>query len=135
MKVSIEAGDPSLFSPILSGNERYCPLLSATAAENWPCLLTTQAGCLGRGRRPMTLNDRFYADPTASRNGPRARALVARAVQTLSPTTADALYSYAVTGSAFATLMALAAPHFDVFFRCLFHGKRYAGSLRSVHLR
>src|SRR5258708_26306522 len=85
MKVSIEAGDPSLFSPILSGNERYCPLLSATAAENWPCLLTTQAGCLGRGRRPMTLNDRFYADrPTASRNVPRARALVARARHALS---------------------------------------------------
>ncbi len=66
----------------------------------------------------MTLNDRFYADrPTASRNGPRARALVARAVP------ADALYAYAVTGSAFATLMALAAPHLDVFLRCLFHGK------------
>jgi len=72
----------------------------------------------------MTLNDRFYADrPTASRNGPRARALVARAVQTLSATTADALYAYAVTGSAFATLMALAAPHLDVFLRCLNHGK------------
>jgi len=71
----------------------------------------------------MTLNDRFYADPTASRNGPRARALVARAVQALSVATADALYAYAVTGSAFATLMALAAPHLDVFLRCLFHGK------------
>jgi hypothetical protein len=37
--------------------------------------------------------------------------------------TAAALYAYAVTGSAFATLMALAAPHLDVFLRCLFHGK------------
>src|SRR5258708_9946857 len=115
MKVSIEAGDPSLFSPILSGNERYCPLLSATAAENWPCLLTTQAGCLGRGRRPMTLNDRFYADrPTASRNGPRARALVARAVPTLRAATADAPCAYAVTASAFATLIALAPPPFGL---------------------
>src|SRR5258708_10089937 len=110
MKVSIEAGDPSLFSPILSGNERYCPILSATAAENWPCLLTTQAGRLGRGRRPMTLNDRFYADrPTASRNGPRARALVARAGPTHSATTTDALYAPPVTANAFATLIPLSA--------------------------
>jgi len=34
---------------------------------------------------------------------------------------ADALYACA--GSAFATLMGLAAPHLDVFLRCLFHGK------------
>jgi hypothetical protein len=72
----------------------------------------------------MTLNDRFHADhPAASRSGPRTRALAARAVQALSAATADALYAYAATGSAFATLMALAAPHLDVFLRCLFHGK------------
>jgi len=72
----------------------------------------------------MILNHRFHADrPAASRNGPRTRALAARAVQALSLTTADALFAYAVTGSAFATLMALAAPHLDVFLRCLFHGK------------
>jgi hypothetical protein len=68
----------------------------------------------------MTLNDRFHADRlAASRNGPRTRSLAAHAVQA----TADALYTYAVTGSAFATLMALAAPHLDVFLRCLFHGR------------
>src|ERR1700756_2217652 len=101
MKVSIEARRSIVFSPILSGNERYCPVLSATAAENWPCLqnwpclLATQAGCLGRGRRPMTLNNRFHADcPAASRNGPRTRVLAARAVQALSVATADALYAY-----------------------------------------
>jgi hypothetical protein len=72
----------------------------------------------------MTLNDRFHADrAAASPNGSRARALAARAVQALSVATADALYAYAVTGSAFATLMALAAPHLDVLLRCLFHGK------------
>jgi hypothetical protein len=72
----------------------------------------------------MTLNDRFHAErPAASRNGPRTRALAAHAVQALSAATADALYAYAVTGSAFATLMALAAPHLDVFLRCLFHAK------------
>jgi hypothetical protein len=72
----------------------------------------------------MTLNDRFRTDcPAASRNGPRKRAFAARAVQALSAATADALYVYAVTGSAFATVMALFAPHLDVFLRCLFHGK------------
>jgi hypothetical protein len=72
----------------------------------------------------MTLNDRFHADcPAASRNGPRTRALTARAVQTLSAATADALFAHAVTGSAFATVMALVAPHLDVFLRCLFHAK------------
>jgi hypothetical protein len=72
----------------------------------------------------MILNDRFHADrPAAPRNGPRTGALAARAVQALSVATADALYAYAVTGSALATLMALAAPHLDVFLRCLFRGK------------
>jgi hypothetical protein len=72
----------------------------------------------------MTLNDRFHADrPTDSRSGPRTRALAARAVLAVSVGTADALYAYAVTGSAFATFTALAAPHLDVFLRCLFHGK------------
>ena len=49
--------------------------------------------------------------------------LAARAIQALSVATADALYAYAVTGSAFANLIALAAPHLDVFLRCFFHGK------------
>jgi hypothetical protein len=72
----------------------------------------------------MTLNDRFHADrPAAYRKRPRRRAVAARAVQALSAVTADALYAYAVTGSVFATLMALAAPYLDVFLRCLFHGK------------
>jgi hypothetical protein len=72
----------------------------------------------------MIPNDRFHADrPAASGNGPRTRALAARAVQALSVATADALFAYAVTGSAFATLIALAAPHLDVFLRCLLHGK------------
>jgi hypothetical protein len=71
----------------------------------------------------MTPN-RFHADrPAASRSGLRTRARAARLVQALNVGTADALYAYAVTGSAFAILMALAAPHLDVFLRCLLHGK------------
>jgi hypothetical protein len=45
------------------------------------------------------------------------------AVRTLNLTVTDALYAYAVTGSAFATLLVLAAPHLEVFVRCIFHGK------------
>jgi hypothetical protein len=41
----------------------------------------------------------------------------------LNLTVADALYAYAVTGSAFATVMVLAAPHLEVFVRCIFPGK------------
>jgi hypothetical protein len=49
--------------------------------------------------------------------------LVVRAVQALDAATADALHAYALTGSAFSTLMLLAAPHLEVFVRCIFHGK------------
>ena len=53
----------------------------------------------------------------------RAKSVVAVAVRTLNLTVTDALYAYAVTGSAFATLLVLAAPHLEVFVRCVFHGK------------
>jgi hypothetical protein len=66
--------------------------------------------------------DRLEAESSAFRVRRRTKTLAAGAVRTLNLTLADALYAYAVTGSAFATLMALAAPHLDVFLRCLFHG-------------
>ena len=52
-----------------------------------------------------------------------ATELVAGAVRTLNLIVADAHYAYAVTGSAFATLLVLAAPYLEVFVRCIFHGK------------
>jgi len=55
--------------------------------------------------------------------GGETNSVVAGAVRSLNLTVADALYAYAVTGSAFATLMVLAAPHLEVFVRCVFHGK------------
>ena len=66
---------------------------------------------------------RYEAPSSAFRSRRRANRVVAGAIRMLNLTVADALYAYAVTGSAFATLMALAAPHLDVFLRCLFHGK------------
>jgi hypothetical protein len=67
--------------------------------------------------------DRYEAPSSAFRSRRRATSVVAGAVRMLNLTVADALYSYAVTGSAFATVMVLAAPHLEVFMRCLFHGK------------
>ena len=67
--------------------------------------------------------DRFEAASTAFHSRRRAKSVVAGVVRTLNLTVADALYAYAVTGSAFATLMVIAAPHLEVFLRCIFHGK------------
>jgi hypothetical protein len=76
----------------------------------------------------MTHSRQFYADRYETRSPafrPRRRAtgLIAGAVRTFNLTVADALYAYALTGSAFATLLVLAAPHLEVFVRCIFHGK------------
>ena len=68
-------------------------------------------------RRPLS-----QAASSALRITGRTEAAVA-AVRTLKLTVADALYAYGVTGSAFATLSVLAAPHLEVFVRCFFHGK------------
>jgi hypothetical protein len=67
--------------------------------------------------------DHYEAPPSAFRSRRRANSVVAEAVRTLNLTVADALYAYAVTGSAFATLLVLAAPHLELFVRCIFHGK------------
>jgi hypothetical protein len=76
----------------------------------------------------MTTYGRSYADrsqamSSALRIRRRTEAVGAGAVRTLKLTVADALYAYAVTGSAFATVMVLAAPHLEVFMRCFFQGK------------
>jgi hypothetical protein len=67
--------------------------------------------------------ERHEAQSTGFRSGRRTRSVVAADARTLNLTVADALYAYAVTGSAFATLMVIAAPHLEVFLRCIFHGK------------
>jgi hypothetical protein len=76
----------------------------------------------------MILHEPIYADraeavPAAFRNRRSAKAAMAAAVRKLNLTVADALYAYAVTGSAFGTLMMLAAPHLEMFLRCAFHDK------------
>jgi hypothetical protein len=67
--------------------------------------------------------ERLEAKSSAFRARRRTNTLAAGAVRTINLTLDDALHAYAVTGSAFATLMVLVAPHLEIFLRCLFHGK------------
>jgi hypothetical protein len=53
----------------------------------------------------------------------RAEALALEAVQTLSAMARDALFAYAITGSAVASLAIIAAPHLEMLLRCAFHGR------------
>ena len=70
--------------------------------------------------RRQSYADRYEAPLSVFCSRRRTQSIVAGMVNL---TIADALYAYAVTGSAFATLFILAAPHLEVFMRCLFHGK------------
>jgi hypothetical protein len=53
----------------------------------------------------------------------RAKAVALEAAQSLSGTARDALVAYAMTGSAVASIVVVAAPHFEVLVRCIFHGR------------
>jgi hypothetical protein len=73
--------------------------------------------------RRQSYADRYEAPLSAFASRRRKQSVVAGAVRMLNLTVADALYAYAVTGSAFATVMVLAVPHLEMFVRCIFHGK------------
>jgi hypothetical protein len=68
----------------------------------------------------MTLNDRFHAD--RSRFPQQAASKSARGSCSLGTERGHSrcAYAYALTGSAFSTLMLLAPPHLEVFVRCIF---------------
>ena len=53
----------------------------------------------------------------------RAKAVALETVQTPSGTARDALFAYAMTGSAVASLAFIAAPHLEMLLRCVFHGR------------
>ena len=53
----------------------------------------------------------------------RAKAVALQAIQTLSGTARDALFAYAMTGSAVASLATIAAPHLEMRLHCAFHGR------------
>ena len=73
----------------------------------------------------MTHYRQSYANPPdtpspAFRSRRRTKSVVAGAVRALNLIVAEALSAYAVIGSAFATLLLLAARHLEVFARCTF---------------
>jgi len=53
----------------------------------------------------------------------RAKAVALETVQILSGTARDALFAYAMTGSAVASLAIITAPHLEMLLRCVFHGR------------
>jgi hypothetical protein len=53
----------------------------------------------------------------------RAKAVASEAVPILSATASDALFAYAMTGSAVASLAILVAPHLEMLLRCAAHGR------------
>jgi hypothetical protein len=53
----------------------------------------------------------------------RTKAVALQAIQTLTETARDALFAYAMTGSAVASLAIIAAPHLEMLLRCAFHGR------------
>lgn len=76
----------------------------------------------------MTTSRGSYADRTlpalsALRVTRRSEAVLTSAARALKLAVADALYAYALAGSAFATRLVLAAPHLEAFIRCFFDGK------------
>ncbi|MEH2545494.1 hypothetical protein V1283_002139 [Bradyrhizobium sp. AZCC 2262] len=58
-----------------------------------------------------------------SRGTARAKAVALEAARALSRSARDALLAYAMTGSAVASIVVVAAPHFEVLLRCIFHGR------------
>jgi hypothetical protein len=60
---------------------------------------------------------------TASSRVTQAKAVVFETVQTLSAATREALFAYAMTGSAVASLAIIAAPHLEVLLRCVVNGR------------
>lgn len=60
---------------------------------------------------------------TAARRVNQAKAVVFETVQTLTETTREALFAYAMTGSAVASLAIIAAPQLEMLLRCVFHGR------------
>ena len=53
----------------------------------------------------------------------RARAVALMMIQTLNGTARDAVFAYAMTGSAVASFAIIATPHLDTLLRCMFHGR------------
>jgi hypothetical protein len=95
--------------------------------ENWPSLDASER-LPGKGEKAMSTHEHPIAMPVRSADvgsSPmtRARAVALETLQTLSETARDALFAYAMTGSAVASLAIITAPHLEMLLRCMFHGR------------
>lgn len=73
----------------------------------------------------MNAYENQIAMPVRAASGRMARAkgVALEAAEMLSGTAREALQAYAMTGSAVASIVVVAAPHFEVLLRCVFHGR------------
>ena len=73
----------------------------------------------------MNTHKHLIATPVrnASAGATCTKAVAFETIQTLSATARDILFAYAMTGSAVASLAIIAAPHLEMFLRCIFHGR------------
>jgi hypothetical protein len=82
----------------------------------------------GKGEKAMSTYEHPITMPVRSAGAgsncmTRAKAVALQAIQTLSGTARDALFAYAMTGSAVASLAIIAAPHLEMLPRCVFYGR------------
>jgi hypothetical protein len=110
---------------ILCRNERYRSALSALVGENRASLWASK--CSSK-ERVMSTREHFFAMSVRAAHAglssvTRTKAVALQAIQTLTGTARDALFAYAMTGSAVASLAIIAAPHLEMLLRCAFHGR------------
>jgi hypothetical protein len=97
------------------------------ARENWPSLQASER-LPGKGEKAMNIHERPIA--MSARNAcagssqmTRAKAVIFQTIEKMSGTARDALFAYAMTGSAVASLAIIAAPRLEMLLRCAFHGR------------
>jgi hypothetical protein len=90
--------------------------------------LSVHTGHCPAKERAMNIHEYLIATPVVSAGAgsiraTRAKALARETIQALTETVRNALLAYAMTGSAVVSLAIIAAPHFEVLLRCLFHAR------------
>jgi hypothetical protein len=82
----------------------------------------------GKGEKAMSTHEHPIAMPVGNAGAganrmSRAKTVALETVQTLTGTARDALFAYAMTGSAVASLAIIAAPDLEMLLRCVLHGR------------
>jgi hypothetical protein len=95
--------------------------------ENWPSLDPSER-LPGQGEKAMSIYEHPIAMLVRSAGAgssriTRAKAAALQAIQPLSGTAGDALFAYAMTGSAMASFAIIAVLQLEMLLRCVFHGR------------